>query len=81
MSTGELDDLPPMLLGICEDFVAGASPAVHRVLEAVLRGHHVTGGPGWLIDMLTLTRLRLQTAPDTDQPATADRSAVKTRRY
>jgi len=34
--------------------------------------HDVTGGPGWLIDMLALTCLRLQTAPDTDLPATAD---------
>ncbi|MFE9958913.1 hypothetical protein [Micromonospora sp. NPDC005299] len=56
-----------------------ASPAVHRELDAVLRVHGVTGGPGWLIDMLALTRLRLQTAADPDQPATADGSAVKTR--
>jgi hypothetical protein len=79
MDTDELDDLLPMILGICEDFFGSASPAVHRELDAVLRAHDVTGGPGWMIDMLTLTRLRLQTAPHTDQPATADGSAVKTR--
>jgi len=56
-----------------------ASPAVHRELDAVLRAHDVTGGPGWLIDMLALTRLRLQTSADPDQPATVDGSAFKTR--
>lgn len=56
-----------------------AGPAVHRELDAVLPVHGVTGGPGWLIDMLALPRLRLQTAADPGQPATADGSAVKTR--
>jgi hypothetical protein len=28
--------------------------------DAVLRRHHVTGGPGWLIDILGLTLHRLQ---------------------
>jgi len=41
--------------------------------------HDVTGDPGRLIDMLALTRLRLQTSADPYQPAIADGSAVKTR--
>jgi len=45
MDTGELDDLLPMILGICEDFFGSASPAVHRELDAVLRAHDVTGAP------------------------------------
>ncbi|MFC7530209.1 hypothetical protein [Actinoplanes sp. GCM10030250] len=31
-----------------------------RELDAVLQAHDITGGPGWLIDMLALTRRRLQ---------------------
>jgi hypothetical protein len=79
MDKGGLDDPLPMILGICADFFASTSPAVHRELDAVLRAHDVTGGPGWLIDMLAFTRLRLQTAADPDRPPTADQSAVKTR--
>ncbi|MEH1128997.1 hypothetical protein [Micromonospora sp. CPCC 206061] len=79
MDTGEFDDLLPMILTICEDFFGSASPAVHRELDAVLRARNVTGGPGWLIDMLALTRLRLQTALERNQSATAEESAVKTR--
>jgi hypothetical protein len=32
-----------------------------------LRAHDITGGPGWLIDMLALTRMRLQTDALPDQ--------------
>ena len=67
------DDLLPTILEICEDFFAHASTGVHRELDTLLRAHDISGGPGWLIDMLALARLRLQTAPDPDQ------SAVKTR--
>ncbi|GAB7052372.1 hypothetical protein [Catenuloplanes indicus] len=80
MDPGELDDdLLPTILGICEDFFAHADPAVHRELDTVLRARHISGGPGWLIDMLALTRLRLQTANDPEQPTAEDQSAVKTR--
>ena len=72
------DDLLPTSLGICEVFLAHASPAVHRELDTVLRAHEISGGPGWLIDMLALIRLRLQTGYDPDQSTTADQSAVKT---
>jgi len=30
MDTGELEDLRPMILGICEDFFASASPSKER---------------------------------------------------
>ena len=49
-----------LLLGICEDFFTRASPATRRELDTLLRQRGITGGPGWLIDMLALTRLRLQ---------------------
>jgi hypothetical protein len=48
------------LLHICEDYFRHADPATHADLDAVLRRHDVTGGPGWLIDMLSLTLHRLQ---------------------
>ena len=80
MSPGEPDDdLLPTILGICEVFFAHASPAVHRELDVLLRAHNISGGPGWLIDMLAHTQLRLQTATDPAQPTATDQSAVKTR--
>lgn len=48
------------LLQICEDYFRHAGPATHTDLDTVLRAHHITGGPGWLIDMLGLTLHRLQ---------------------
>jgi hypothetical protein len=78
--TGEADDdLLPTLLAVCEDFLANASQLVHRELDTYLLTHDVTGGPGWLIDMLALIRLRLQIAAAPDQTPTPDASAVKTR--
>jgi hypothetical protein len=80
MDAGEPDDdLLPTLLGTCEDFFVSANPAIHGELDTFLRSRDITGGPGWLIDMLALTRLRLQTSTDPDQPLTVDGSAVKTR--
>jgi hypothetical protein len=61
MDTDEPNDLLPLLLGICEDFFTGAGPAIHREVDALLQGRRITGGPGWLIDMLALTRQRLKT--------------------
>ncbi|BCY10910.1 hypothetical protein [Actinoplanes sp. L3-i22] len=58
------DDLLPLLLEICEDFFAHAAPAVHHDLDDLLQARHITGGPGWLIDMLALTRQRLETSPE-----------------
>lgn len=62
MATGETDSDPLLLqvLETCEDFFRHTSPAVHRELDTLLRGHGITGGPGWLIDMLGFTRLHLQ---------------------
>jgi hypothetical protein len=55
------DDVLPLLLEICEDFFIGTSLAVHREVDALLQAKGITGGPGWLIDMLALTRQRLET--------------------
>jgi hypothetical protein len=61
MATGQTqhdhDQLLQQLLEICEDFFSRTSPATRGELDTVLRAHGVTGGPGWLIDMLSLTRL------------------------
>jgi len=54
------DDLLPLLLEICEDYFAHAGPIGHREIDDLLRARSITGGPGWLIDMLALTRRRLQ---------------------
>jgi hypothetical protein len=80
MALGQPNDDPlPTILAICEDYFAHASPDVHREIDALLRAHGVSGGPGWLIDMLALTRLRQQIATATQQSTTADDRAVKTR--
>ena len=49
------------LLAICEGFFAGTSPDTRRELDALLQGHAIIAGPGWLIDMIALERLRLKT--------------------
>ena len=54
------DDRLPLLLEICEDYFAHIGPNGYYEVNALLRGHDITGGPGWLIDMLALTRRRLQ---------------------
>ena len=43
----------------------------------ILRAHDITGGPGWLIDMLALTRMRLPHAAS--QPLSRGEGAVETR--
>jgi hypothetical protein len=48
------------LLEICEDVFRHASPVTLHELDTTLRARGITGGPGWLIDMLGFTRLRLQ---------------------
>ncbi|WP_245674369.1 hypothetical protein [Actinoplanes rectilineatus] len=62
------DDLLPLLLGICEDFFASAGPAVHHDLDDLLQARNITGGPGWLIDMLALTRQRLEHSAEPGGP-------------
>ena len=57
---GPRDDLLPLLLEICEDFFANAAPAVHHDVDTLLQSRNITGGPGWLIDMLALTHHRLE---------------------
>jgi hypothetical protein len=54
------DDLLPTILEICEKFFASTSPAVRHELDTILLSHDITGGPGWLIDMLALTRRCLE---------------------
>ncbi|MEW2386485.1 hypothetical protein AB0873_31145 [Micromonospora sp. NPDC047707] len=61
-------DLLPLLLQICEDFLANTGPATHHEVDILLRTRGITGGPGWLIDMLGLTRLRLQNTTHHNQP-------------
>jgi hypothetical protein len=60
MTTGTDHQQLRQLLQICEDYFRHAGPANHADLDEILRRHHITGGPGWLIDMLGLTLLRLQ---------------------
>jgi hypothetical protein len=60
-----IDDLLPLLLEICEDHFAGASPADRHELDALLQARDITGGPDWLVDMLPLTRRRLQGGAET----------------
>lgn len=48
------------LLEICEEFLGRTSPGTHNEVDTLLRERGITGGPGWLIDMLGLARLRLQ---------------------
>jgi hypothetical protein len=62
-----------LLLEICEDFLRNTNPATRDEIDKLLRHRGITGGPGWLIDMLGLARLRLQQQTvDTaiDRPAT-----------
>lgn len=61
--------LLPLLLEICEDFLANAAPATHHEVDILLRGRGITGGPGWLIDMLGLIRLHPQNTTHHDQPS------------
>lgn len=64
MATGptqhDHDQLLPLLLEICEDFLNHTSPATRGEVDTLLRERGITAGPGWLIDMLGLTRLHLQ---------------------
>lgn len=75
MTTGETEpnDLLPLLLEICEDFLANTSPPVRREVDNVLHAHGITGGPGWLIDMLALSRLRLQNPASGHKPPSGPR--------
>ena len=61
-------DQVQLLLGICEDFFHYTSLATRAEVDALLRRRGITGGPGWLIDMLGLTRLNLQNGVDDDTP-------------
>jgi hypothetical protein len=79
MAPGEPhDDLLPTILEVCEEFFASTSPAVRHDLDALLRNRGITGGPGWLIDMLALTRRRIERPTGHDQ-SPADESAFETR--
>ncbi|MEV0431559.1 hypothetical protein [Micromonospora sp. NPDC050495] len=67
IDTNHGDQLLQLLLQICEDFLARAPAATHHEVDTLLRARGITGGPGWLIDMLGLTRLRLQNATHRDE--------------
>lgn len=54
------DPLLEQLLEICEEFFGQTSAATRHELDALLRARGIYGGPCWLIDMLGLTRYRLQ---------------------
>jgi hypothetical protein len=54
------NDQLPELLAICEDFFAITSADTRHELDALLQDRGITGGTGWLIDMLALERRRLQ---------------------
>lgn len=60
-------DLLQLLLQICEDFLARTTAATHHEVDTLLHARGITGGPGWLIDMLGLTRLRLQDTTHRDE--------------
>ena len=57
-SAGHDDQRLTEVLQICEEFLGQASPATHHELDTFLRTRGNNGGPGWLIDMLALTRRR-----------------------
>jgi len=57
------DALLHLLLEICEEFFAHTGPATRDEVDSLLHAHGITGGPGWLIDMLALTRTQLQHPP------------------
>jgi hypothetical protein len=56
------------LLEICQDFITRTSPATRHELDTLLCARGITGGPGWLIDMLALTHRHLQTPTQHDEP-------------
>jgi hypothetical protein len=56
------NDQLPELLAICEHFFASTGADTRHELDALLQARGITGGPGWLIDMLALERRRLQPA-------------------
>jgi hypothetical protein len=62
------EQLLPLLLEICEAFFANTSTETRDELNALLRGRGITGGVDWLIDMLALTRLRLQNQRSSGNP-------------
>jgi hypothetical protein len=62
------DDLLQLLLEVCEDFFAHTNAAARDEVDRLLLTRGSNGGPGWLIDMLALTRLRLQNQAHHDDP-------------
>jgi hypothetical protein len=76
MRAGLHDDLLPTILEVSVDCFAGTSPVARHELDTLLHSRDITGGPGWLIDTLALTRMRLPNAAG--QRQTAKESAVKT---
>lgn len=78
MRTGDNDPdaLLRLSLETCEDFFAHTTSTVHQEIDTVLNGHGIAAGRGWLIDMLALTRLRLQGRGVETPLRTAQPSAV-----
>lgn len=61
--TGDEDQLL-LLLEICEEFFARTNIETLDELDRLLAARGITGGPGWLIDMLAFTRTLLQDPAD-----------------
>lgn len=52
------------LLGMCEEFLRTAGPAVHAELRSYLRAQSPPADPSWLIDMLGFNHLHLAAQGD-----------------
>ena len=71
MSTERLDQIAE-LLEITEQFLRTHLQTVHRDLDELLLHRGITGGPGWLIDVLGATGFGLRAAASTPA-ASSDR--------
>lgn len=52
------------LLEITGTFLRRRLPTIGGELDTLLREHHISAGPSWLIDMLGLVALQLRMAAD-----------------
>ncbi|QDP94791.1 hypothetical protein FOE78_20655 [Microlunatus elymi] len=60
------------LLGLCEEFLRTAGPAVHAELRRYLTGQTPPADPGWLIDMLGFHQLHLHQRIKATTPSPRD---------
>ena len=66
-SNVDREQLLAVVLEVCEEFFAGAGPAIHREVDVLLLARGISGGPGWLIDMLALSRVGLPSSSIQDE--------------